>query len=296
MCRCETFLYHSDMKNNSYFAKAICLAVLFCVFNTHSSAQIDLYLRYKSKIDSLKKGLTKLPFEHEKLVWVNERGACFQLPGGKRGICTLDGRVYIPAQFSAIHTEPHNNFFAENFETKKWGVLDSAGHELIPFGYDEVEDVSDYYGEYAPLIKCKSDRKWAFFDLKGNKLTDHIYLKAFWQPVAPEVLVVQNANNKWQFLNLKGQPMSAWEFDDLEFYPNGLVVEKDKKFGFYSYQGTPLTELKYRDAYGFKDAEDAKAKAQTIGLPENLTLVGSADISFGNSVWIDSAGGEHPIH
>ena len=239
--------------------------------------------------------MLKLPFEHERLVWVNERGACFQLPGDKRGISTLDGRVFIPAHFSAIYSEPHGNFFAENFETKKWGVLDSAGHELIPFMYDEVGDMSDNYGEHAPLIKCKTDGNWAFFDLKGNKLTEHFYLKAFWQPVAPAVLAVKNANNKWQFLNLKGQPASDWEFDNLKFYANGLIVEKDKKFGFFSYQGTPLTELKYRNAYGFKDAEEAKAKAQTIGLPETLTLVGSADITFGETVWIDSAGVEHPI-
>ena len=263
--------------------------------SSDSLAQVDLYLINKSKIDSLKKGLKQLPFEHEKLVWVNERHACFQMPDGKRGLSTLEGSIQIPAKFSFIHTEPHGYLFVKDFESKKWGMIDTADNVIIPLIQDGVEDVDDYYGNYVPLVQCKSEGKWAIFDLAGKRLTEYFYSNIYYNAIAPNVLLVKNINKNYQFLDLNGHIIGDWEFDYLKKYPNGIIAGKDNRFGFFTYNATPLTEMKYKDAYGFRDADEAREKAKSLGLPENLTLVGNATRTYGDyeQVWIDSEGGEH---
>lgn len=274
------------------------VVLLLLGFSISSPAQIDLYLIKKPKIDSLKKGLVRLPFDYKKLEWVSERGACFELADGRRGLSTLEGEISIPAQYAEFYTEPHGHFFVQDFDTKKYGVINAAGQIVIPLNYKWVQDLSDYYGEYAPLIQCQTDANWALFDLTGKRLTEHTYQRFVWQPVAPEVVFARHQDGTWETLHLDGQPFGEGPYASLEMYANGIAVsKKGQGCGFLRYDGTLLTQLIYRDSYGFVDAEEAAEKAREIGLPEHLTLVGDAKRAEGNyeRVWIDSEGGEHLI-
>ncbi len=221
---------------------------------------------------------------------------CFEQADGKRGLVNMHGRMIQPADCAAIHINAHGSFIVQDFISGKWGLIDSSGQVLIPRKLDDCEEVTDYYDACAPLYRCRTEGKWALHDLSGKPLTEPLFLKTHWNPVAPDVLWVEIISKQWNTLCLDGRPYGDGPFDSMEEYANGMVVhKKDFGYAFYNHDGTPITGFLYRDAYGFWDAETALGKARTIGLPEGRTLIGSATERYGTQVWIDNQGQEHPI-
>jgi hypothetical protein len=253
--------------------------------------------RYERDIALAGRQLAHYNIPYKQVVWFRDYFLiCFEQADGKRGLMNMHGRMIQPADCAAIHINAHDCFIVQDFITGKWGLIDSSGQVLIPRILDDCEEVTDYYDAYAPLYRCRTEGKWALYDLSGKPLTEPLLLKTHWNPVAPDVIWAQTASKQWQTLTLEGRPCGDGPFDSMKEYANGMVVQKkDLGYAFYNHDGTPITGFLYRDAYGFRDAETVLEKARAIGLPEGLTLVGSATERYGTQVWIDNQGQEHLI-
>jgi hypothetical protein len=154
---------------------------------------------------------------------------------------------------------------------KKWGIINTAGKELVEPTYDEIGNyfkntswarkdktfgiVSD--GKFIPvdgaekiwdfetqdLTFAKKNGKIGFIDLKGNWVITPIYdkAKAFSKNLAPVCV-----GSKWGYINPKAEFVIEPTYSDAEvFSSNGLAPVKEKNWGFINETGKIVIPTQY---------------------------------------------------
>ena len=167
--------------------------------------------------------------------------------------------------------KPFENGFARVENNKKWGIINTAGKELVEPVYDEI---GNYFknttwakkdktfgivssGNFIPvdgadkiwdfetqdLTYARKNGKIGFIDLKGNWTILPIYdkAKAFSKNLAPVCV-----GSKWGYINPKAEFVIPPTYNDAEvFSSNGLAPIKEKNWGFINESGKLVIPTQY---------------------------------------------------
>jgi hypothetical protein len=91
--------------------------------------------------------------------------------GARMTYILRDGKPLTDSLFDRAETFRYGR--AAVMSENRWGVLDSFGHLIVPF---QFEDISSQYSE--GLAAAKSNGKWGFIDLRGTWVIQPTYDKA----------------------------------------------------------------------------------------------------------------------
>lgn len=145
-----------------------------------------------------------------------------------------------------------------------------------------VGDISD------TLIRFRLDGRWGFADRYGRRLTEEEYLSAedfyegrarvetpsgcglidragdYVMPPVYEILEWLGADNvvtacregRWELYDRSGRTLSAAPYDWIGGAAEGtLIVRRGDKFGYITTSGTSVTDIRYDEAYSFRNGE-----------------------------------------
>jgi len=166
----------------------------------------------------------------------------------------------------------------EYFITKKWGLLDQNGREIVSpqydgiFGNSKVGDLGNTKGIFEVLL----DNKYGLMEENGNVIIppkyDRIYrfsngLAVFRQSgkcgvineVGKEIIapiyesisvnkdeIIVELNNKWGLLNIKGDYITNIKYDLVDYFYDGMAcVMKNGKWGFVNKKGREVVRCKF---------------------------------------------------
>ena len=128
---------------------------------------------------------------------------------------------------------------------KKWGFIDKAGNEVIPFKYDNANDFSE------GLASVKLNGKWGFIEKTGKEVIPFKYDDAY---SFSEGLVSVTLNKKYGFVDKTGNEVVPFKYDDAYRFSEGFArVKLGGKWGFIDKIGKEIIPFKYNGIYGFSE-------------------------------------------
>jgi len=124
----------------------------------------------------------------------------------------------------------------------KWGLLDSAGEEVIKPRFDEF-----WYVWGGNLIAVKENGKWGFVSINGETMLPFAYDQI--QEQTGRYFFTLVRNNKYGIANLDGKMVLPAVYDEIQVtsrgYPGILARIKDE-WGLFDEWGKPQTSVKYK--------------------------------------------------
>jgi len=188
----------------------------------------------------------------------------------KYGILRSDGKEVVPANYDHLDPVYITGEVCKFSKNGKEGIVDlNTGKELLAPVYDDIW----IFGWLSGVTYVKKGEKCALINNKGELLTDFIFddIQTY-----QDDLYGAKKDNKWGYIDLKGNVIIPFKYDDTEGFFNEeiLPLKKGGKYGYITKQGKEITEFKYDKAERFFNREKAKIE---MGL---------------KSGWIDKKGNE----
>ncbi len=126
------------------------------------------------------------------------------------------------------------------------GYIDETGRFVIPAIYDNetmfFENLAFAHQPGQPIVCLNTEGKVVF------ELPDIIEAGVFSEGLAP----VCNSNNKWGFVNNKGEMVITPQFDQVDLFSEGLAgVMLGNKCGYIGHDGHFVINPQYRTVYTF---------------------------------------------
>lgn len=170
-----------------------------------------------------------MPFNSSFLVSANK----------KVGILSNEGKTLVNPEYDSLtYIDSKNNYYLA-MKNNLYGVIDGNGKEIIYIENEQVGiDVSSYerngikngYILLDKLIPVMQNKKWAFYDIKGNKICDYKYdgigciagntSNTYGLLVVPDYdLIVVQKDKKYSVMTLKGKD------DILPFSFDGMHIK-----------------------------------------------------------------------
>lgn len=144
---------------------------------------------------------------------------------------------------------------------KKKGYIDLQGNIVIELKYD-YKDAMTF--DSCGLAAVAVNDKWGFIDQKGDFVVSPQFdnVYSFRNGFAPVIL-----NHKWGYIDSKGKLVISPQFNSGSgFYKDGLaIVWIDKKCGYINTSGTFVIKPEYTDANGFQNGLAAVKKGRKCG-------------------------------
>ena len=127
----------------------------------------------------------------------------------------------------------------------KYGLIDSAGNEVIPAIYDDVNYTTD-------ILAFKKEDNWALFDYNSGKRTTGFKYQDI--VIRSYKLKGVKIKDKWGFVNRKGRLKIKPKFDEIDgFSKEGLcAVRQGKKWGFVNLKGKVVGKFDYSQVYSYQ--------------------------------------------
>lgn len=126
----------------------------------------------------------------------------------------------------------------------KWGFADRHGNKLAEAVYSSAEDF--YEGRAA----VASDGRYGLIDRDGGYVMPPVYESLEWH--GEHNVIAACTDGKWKLYDRCGREMSIdtydWIGDPCE---DILVVRRGMKYGYVHTDGSPLTELRFDEAFSF---------------------------------------------
>ena len=205
----------------------------------------------------------------------------------------------------------------------KWGYIDTAGNEVLPFVYDYAgafvngaayvrHGGRDYYIDktgaavtppYTPYpspalrpVWNGGLQKYGYIDLNGNEVVTYIYdyARAFSEGLAA-VMYIDDWVIGWGFINETGEVAIPLVYSSAESFSEGLAAVQNfvldgsrdvKKWGFIDLNGRETAPLKYEEVEMFSEGFAAVA---TGGMTHYDTYSRYEQLKWG---FIDASGRE----
>lgn len=173
----------------------------------------------------------------------------------------------IPCQFDYVR--PFSEGLAAvrmgDYETGKWGFIDTTGKEVVPCQFDAVQPFSE-----GLAAVCKGDPydggKWGFIDKTGKEVIPCQYLSAgdFHDGLAKVGADLGVANQwgdttRYGFINTTGKEVIPCQYEYVGDFSEGLAVvqqldDEGEKYGFIDAAGKVIVPLgKYEHVEDFSE-------------------------------------------
>jgi WG containing repeat len=171
-------------------------------------------------------------------------------------------------------------FVVEQLSSKKYGIMDSTGAFIVPFGYDSIGVADVKKGIYW----VKNKEQYQILDIKANKSTlhkpkyDFLSLSQFdvngCQPVEKLCFFIAQKKNKWGLINADDVAVKPFDYDyastQNQFSSAFLLVKNNQATAFNAESLPNETD----------DMPHVQNFRETLAKLENYKLLGSPDGVF----------------
>lgn len=138
---------------------------------------------------------------------------------------------------------------------KKWGVIDSLGHLILPLEYDKIEYIGDCCGEYT-LLSLKKDERIAVMSAKTREKTEPLFLKFYMsgQRLVEEggyknIFMAQNLENKYGCVDSVLNIMIPFEYSEIQPLSPYLIVAHGSSYGLINWKNEIVADFVYDNIY-----------------------------------------------
>lgn len=210
------------------------------------------------------------------------------------------------------------SYFAA-FKNNKWGVINSAGQNVVDPSYEEMIVVPD---NKTDIFLCTYDVNYDTGEYKTKALnskneeifTDYNQIEAIsntdennnlWYE--KNVLKVQK-NGKWGLINYQGKEVLPLEYEKIEAVKgieNAFLIQKDGKFGIADNEGKIILNPQYMEITNLGTdnksgyiIKDDSGKYGIIDYSKNVILENkydNIDKTYGNDLYVVTVGGAKKI-
>jgi len=212
--------------------------------------------------------------------WPFENGLAKVEKDGRQGFINKRNKIVIPFIYESCSQK---GGFIIVYKESKFGVIDLKGKEVIELNYDKISRLKDhsfevtkdkkaglfnikkflfitnlnltipiefddiYTTNVSEVVRVEKKEKWGLFTTEGQQLTllnyenepDH-------ELKFTEGLALVSVNNKWGFVDSKGEEVITPQFYELHPFHNGLArIKKDSISGFIDKSGELVVSSKY---------------------------------------------------
>ena len=222
---------------------------------------------------------------------------------GKYGLIDLDGKNITEIKYDEIETLKgvQNSILVK--ENGKYGLINTSGATIVNPKFSEIKayDTDDYKHGY---ITIDENKKYGLVSYAGTTILKNEYEKI--EQIYGEKYFVIDEGKSQKVIDSIGNVVLEKDFDSIsQINSDGVVFQKDKKYGFMNYEGKVLIDAKYDELkelnigilrakkdknYGIIDLEDKeklKFKYSDIYYKENAGFYVAEGDSY-NSEILDS--------
>lgn len=222
---------------------------------------------------------------------------------GKYGLIDLDGKKITEIKYDEIETLKgvQNSILVK--ENGKYGLINTSGATIVNPKFSEIKayDTDDYKHGY---ITIDENKKYGLVSYAGTTILKNEYEKI--EQIYGEKYFVIDEGKSQKVIDSIGNVVLEKDFDSIsQINSDGVVFQKDKKYGFMNYEGKVLIDAKYDELkelnigilrakkdknYGIIDLEDKeklKFKYSDIYYKENAGFYVAEGDSY-NSEILDS--------
>ena len=226
-----------------------------------------------NSIDILDKDMKKIlsiPYEVGDSKYVNHFSGAVGANGlfpirdntsGKWGYMDLSGKMVIEPKFG--EAEPYNEdnvAVVYDSELKLYGIIDSDGNYKIEPTFDKIK----LYGNEIALVMNKKEDKYAayFVDIQGNRLSDERYDIDVNNHAVDGCIPVKNLQGFCGYINRDMSPLTELKYKDAYDFSNGMavVVNQDELYGYVDATGKEVIPCQFEFAVAFGDYDLAAVK------------------------------------
>lgn len=150
-----------------------------------------------------------------------------QLPGGL-GVIGKDGKFILEPRFYNILPQTKDRIIVKTILCF-YGLFDGKGNELLPYVYQEMSYETD------DLVVVRYNDLCGIVDIKGN-----VRLPIEYDMLTPwhfKKCIFAKKNGKWGAFTYDLKQILPFEFDDMAFNRNFIIIKKGIYVGLYDYNG-----------------------------------------------------------
>jgi hypothetical protein len=199
-----------------------------------------------------KSGKTIIPFEYDNVYvhyQVKEAFPAVRKENGKNlyGIINAQNKATIPIVYEELLMDSN---LVKIKKGGKWGVMNIAGKQILVEEYDAINTYS-----HEKLIQATQADQLKFFNASGSFLFEKAK-NVFAIAGCNDGMIRCKVNDKYGYLDLKGNEVIITRFDDASDFVNGLAKVGKKTaasgsailYGFIDKKGNEIVPLKYPTA------------------------------------------------
>lgn len=197
-------------------------------------------------------GAAVLEAKYEDIQYLPTTSEFLVKSNGKYGVVNKEATIVIKTVYDQIKTMDNQNGLYLVKQNNAYGVVDIKGNVVIAPEYKQIginidkyvqNGVENQYVLLNEIIPIKNDTDlWAFFDIRGNKITDFKYTGIGCQttPVSNsypalvipsyKIIVVQAADRKYNLVTTKGEEMIAGNILDAVYLKPDATTGENKFF------------------------------------------------------------------
>ena len=160
-------------------------------------------------------GKVILPFEFQNIYSISHGIIHVSNDLGKTALYDYSGKFLIELDFgsSTIGSDSSGKAWIAYTKDGKWGVIDASGKVMIPFQYQMLNSLSDYF-------TAMLDGKWGIINAKGDTVVPFQYDRI---GALSEGLISVVLNDRIGFINLQGELIIPCEFGGTGDFYHGTV-------------------------------------------------------------------------
>ncbi|MDP8078951.1 WG repeat-containing protein [Phocoenobacter skyensis] len=163
------------------------------------------------------------PFKYTFIYPFSKNGFAKVERNRKRGFLNRKGEFF----YGSIPSSDKNTLSVVHNEQGKYGLVDNKGSILIPLEYDEITK------EYSSVLKLRKNEEYKYMINNKNNLIIYDFVGSF-----HEGLAYVKKDEKWGFIDEKGNIVIPFEYEFARVYGSELlVVKKDGKLFYINKKG-----------------------------------------------------------
>lgn len=130
----------------------------------------------------------------------------------------------------------------------KWDYADRYGVRLTGSGF---LDAGNFYEGRAAV---RTSEGWGMIDRRGNYILPPGFETLEW--LGPDNVAAACSDGKWELYDREGKQLTSGAYDWMGDCSEGVfTVRRGNRFGYLLPDGSPLTEMRFDDAYSFRDGK-----------------------------------------
>ena len=158
----------------------------------------------------------------------------------KDGAIDVNGNVVIPCIYDKLN--PFNKSgYAVAQKDGLYGVISLGGKIAVSHEYEDMSISPDENG----FLPAKKNGLWGVVDVNtGKEAVPFVY--KFIKGCGEGLVSVRNSENRWGFVDTKGELKVPCKYSDAEDFSYGVAkVKADNKFGYINHEGKEITPIVY---------------------------------------------------